>query len=165
MLLRHESPRSIAKAVSSLNEDAFLIGFARRFVAYKRPRLLFSDLEYLAKILNNPSRPVLIFVAGKAHPHDSGGIGFIKLIMEISRRTEFRNKVFFLEDYDMNLAKLLVQGVDLWLNTPDRGKEASGTSGMKALLNGVVNFSIADGWWAEAHSDSIGWTIDSERIY
>ncbi|MBS1687997.1 MAG: alpha-glucan family phosphorylase [Bacteroidetes bacterium] len=162
---RHEGPRKLAEAIVHLTDDALLIGFARRFVSYKRPDLLLHDLNRLSTIINNIQKPVLLFFSGKAHPSDKSSIDLVKRIVDITEMPEFRNKVFFLEDYDMNLAKLLVQGVDLWINVPNRYMEASGTSGMKAMLNGVLNFSVLDGWWAEAYNEHIGWALETEPSY
>lgn len=136
-----------------------MIGFARRFATYKRAHLLFTDLERLSKIVNNPDYPVQFLFAGKAHPHDGAGQGLIKKIVEISRRPEFLGKIIFLENYDMQLARRLVSGVDIWMNTPTRPLEASGTSGEKALMNGVVNFSVLDGWWLEGYREGAGWAL------
>jgi glucan phosphorylase len=141
------------------------VGFARRFATYKRAHLLFSDLERLAQLVNHPERPVLFLFSGKAHPADKGGQALIKHIIEVSRKPEFLGKIIFLEGYNMELAKYLVQGVDVWLNTPTRPLEASGTSGMKAALNGVVNFSVLDGWWAEGYRPDAGWALQLERTY
>ncbi|WP_215224979.1 alpha-glucan family phosphorylase [Echinicola shivajiensis] len=165
MRMRHESPKTIMEAVACLQENALVIGFARRFVTYKRPDLIFTDLDRLERILNIEDKPVLLFFSGKAHPQDKESIELIKKVFEASRGNGLRNKIFFLDDYDMNLAKMMVQGVDLWMNTPSRQKEASGTSGMKAILNGTLNFSVLDGWWAEAYHEKIGWAIEIEREY
>ena len=140
-------PSRIVSVLERINPNALLIGFARRFATYKRAHLLFTDLERLSKIVNNPDRPVQFIFSGKAHPADGGGQGLIKNIIEISRRPEFLGKIIFLENYDMKVAKRLVSGVDIWLNTPTRPLEASGTSGEKAEMNGVLNFSVLDGWW------------------
>ena len=126
---------------------------------YKRAHLLFTDLDRLAKIVNNPHYPVQFLYTGKAHPADGAGQGLIKKIYEISQRPEFLGKIIFLENYDMQLARRLVSGVDIWLNTPTRLMEASGTSGEKALMNGVINFSILDGWWLEGYRDGAGWSF------
>ena len=142
-------PSRIVSLMDKINPNALLIGFGRRFATYKRAHLLFTDLERLAKIVNNPDYPVQFLFTGKAHPHDGAGQGLIKRIIEISRRPEFLGKIIFLENYDMQLARRLVSGVDIWLNTPTRPLEASGTSGEKALMNGVLNFSVLDGWWLE----------------
>ena len=152
-------------ALNNLTEGDFIIGFARRFVTYKRAELLFRDTERLAKILNHAYRPVKIIFAGKAHPTDQAGQDIIKRIIEISERPEFTGKLFFIQNYDMALARLLVQGCDLWLNTPKRGHEASGTIGMKALLNGTLNLSVMDGWWSEAYQEDSGWRLSKERVY
>ena len=137
-------PSRIVSLMDKINPNALLIGFGRRFATYKRAHLLFTDLERLSKIVNNPDYPVQFLFTGKAHPHDGAGQGLIKRIIEISRRPEFLGKIIFLENYDMQLARRLVSGVDIWLNTPTRPLEASGTSGEKALMNGVVNFSVLD---------------------
>ena len=165
MQLRHESPQKIMQTVSALNENALVLGFARRFATYKRAQLLFTDLERLSQIVNQPERPVQFLFAGKAHPADQGGQALIKHIMEVSGRPEFVGKVIFLEDYDMDLASALVKGVDVWLNTPTRPLEASGTSGMKATMNGGINFSVLDGWWAEGYRPDAGWALSEERAY
>jgi alpha-glucan phosphorylase-like protein len=162
---RGENPRNIFAQVNAINEHALVFGFARRFATYKRAHLLFSNLERLAAIANQEGRPVIFLYAGKAHPADEGGQGLIRQIYNISKRPEFIGKVIFLENYNMEMAKLLVQGVDIWLNTPTRPKEASGTSGMKAALNGVMNFSVLDGWWAEGYRPDAGWSLPLERSY
>ncbi len=158
-------PMRIVDVVKKINPDALVIGFARRFATYKRAHLLFTDLDRLAKLLNNPERPIQFLFAGKAHPHDGAGQGLIKKIIEVSRRPEFVGKIIFLENYDMDLAKLLVSGVDIWMNTPTRPLEASGTSGEKALMNGVLNFSVLDGWWCEGYKPGAGWALKEERTY
>jgi starch phosphorylase len=165
--LRHRgAPQNeIQHAAEILNPDALTIGFARRFATYKRATLLFRDPERLARILNNPERPVQIIFAGKAHPHDQPGKDLIRQIANLSRQPEFRDHVVFLEDYDMHIARYLVQGVDVWLNTPRRPKEASGTSGMKVIYNGGLNCSILDGWWDEAYSPIVGWAIGNGEEY
>ena len=142
-----------------------MIGFCRRFATYKRAHLLFTDLDRLNKIVNDPEHPVLFFFSGKAHPADGAGQGLIKKIFEISRRPEFLGKIIFLEDYDMQLARRLVSGVDIWMNTPTRPLEASGTSGEKAEMNGVVNLSVLDGWWVEGYRQGAGWALPQERTY
>ena len=149
-------PSRIVSLMDKINPNALLIGFGRRFATYKRAHLLFTDLERLSKIVNNPDYPVQFLFTGKAHPHDGAGQGLIKRIIEISRRPEFLGKIIFLENYDMQLARRLVSGVDIWLNTPTRPLEASGTSGEKALMNGVVNFSVLDGWWLEGYREGAG---------
>ena len=158
-------PSRIVSLLEKINPNALLIGFARRFATYKRAHLLFTDLDRLAKIVNNPDHPVQFLFAGKAHPHDGAGQDLIKRIVEISRRPEFLGKIIFLEDYDMRLARRLVSGVDIWLNTPTRPLEASGTSGEKALMNGVVNFSVLDGWWYEGYREGAGWALTDKRTY
>jgi len=162
---RYEDPKKLLSIFKSINKDTLTIGFARRFATYKRAYLLFSNLEKLAKIVNNPERPVQFIFAGKAHPNDKPGQGVIKEIIRISKLPEFVGKVIFLEDYDMALAKRLVQGVDVWLNTPTRPLEASGTSGMKAQMNGTLNFSVLDGWWCEGYKERAGWALAEEKTY
>ena len=141
------------------------IGFGRRFATYKRAHLLFTDLNRLAKIVNNPQYPVQFFFTGKAHPADAPGQKLIQNIIEISRRPEFLGKIIFLENYDMALAKRLISGVDIWLNTPTRPLEASGTSGEKAEMNGVLNFSVLDGWWYEGYKEGAGWALTDKRTF
>ena len=158
-------PSRIVSLIDKINPNALLIGFGRRFATYKRAHLLFTDLERLSKIVNNPDYPVQFLFTGKAHPHDGAGQGLIKRIIEISRRPEFLGKIIFLENYDMQLAHRLVSGVDIWLNTPTRPLEASGTSGEKALMNGVVNFSVLDGWWLEGYREGAGWALTEKRTY
>ena len=158
-------PSRIVSLMEKINPNALLIGFGRRFATYKRAHLLFTDLDRLAKIVNNPDRPVQFLFTGKAHPHDGAGQGLIKRIIEISRRPEFLGKIIFLENYDMELARRLVTGVDIWLNTPTRPLEASGTSGEKALMNGVLNFSVLDGWWLEGYREKAGWALTEKRTY
>ena len=158
-------PTRIVSLMDKINPNALLIGFGRRFATYKRAHLLFTDLERLSKIVNNPDYPVQFLFTGKAHPHDGAGQGLIKRIIEISRRPEFLGKIIFLENYDMQLACRLVSGVDIWLNTPTRPLEASGTSGEKALMNGVVNFSVLDGWWLEGYREGAGWALTEKRTY
>ncbi len=158
-------PSRIMSLMEKINPNALTIGFGRRFATYKRAHLLFTDLDRLAKIVNNPDYPVQFFFTGKAHPHDGAGQGLIKQIIDISRRPEFLGKIIFLENYDMHLARRLVSGVDIWLNTPTRPLEASGTSGEKALMNGVVNFSVLDGWWYEGYREGAGWALTDKRTY
>ena len=158
-------PSRIVSLMDKINPNALLIGFGRRFATYKRAHLLFTDLDRLSKIVNNPDYPVQFLFTGKAHPHDGAGQGLIKRIIEISRRPEFLGKIIFLENYDMRLARRLVSGVDIWLNTPTRPLEASGTSGEKALMNGVVNFSVLDGWWLEGYREGAGWALTEKRTY
>ena len=158
-------PSRIVSLMDKINPNALLIGFGRRFATYKRAHLLFTDLERLSKIVNTPDYPVQFLFTGKAHPHDGAGQGLIKRIIEISRRPEFLGKIIFLENYDMQLAHRLVSGVDIWLNTPTRPLEASGTSGEKALMNGVVNFSVLDGWWLEGYREGAGWALTEKRTY
>ena len=158
-------PSRIVSLMDKINPNALLIGFGRRFATYKRAHLLFTDLDRLSKIVNNPDYPVQFLFTGKAHPHDGAGQGLIKRIIEISRRPEFLGKIIFLENYDMQLARRLVSGVDIWLNSPTRPLEASGTSGEKALMNGVVNFSVLDGWWLEGYREGAGWALTEKRTY
>jgi starch phosphorylase len=160
-----EGPSAMAEVDTLLDENAFTIGFARRFATYKRATLIMRDLERLARLLGSPDRPVQIIYAGKAHPADEPGKAFIKEIYARSRTREFTGKIVFVEDYDMSLARYLVSGCDLWLNNPIRPHEASGTSGEKAALNGVPNCSILDGWWAEGYEPGNGWAIGEEREY
>ena len=155
----------IAQAEDVLDPEALTIGFARRFATYKRGTLLLRDPARLEKILNAPGRPVQIVFAGKAHPKDEPGKELIREIIQFARRHEFRRRVVFLEDYDQVVARYLVQGVDVWLNTPRRPLEASGTSGMKAAFNGALNISILDGWWDEAYSQATGWAIGKGEEY
>ncbi|MEZ4671652.1 MAG: alpha-glucan family phosphorylase [Anaerolineae bacterium] len=155
----------IESADEVLNPDALTLGFARRFATYKRATLLFRNPERLKKLLNNPDQPVQIIFAGKAHPHDTGGKDLIRQIVNLAREDGFRHRVVFLENYDMNIARHMVQGVDVWLNTPQRPKEASGTSGMKVIYNGGLNCSILDGWWAEAYHNDLGWAIGNGEEY
>ena len=158
-------PVKVVSILEKINPNALLIGFGRRFATYKRAHLLFTDLERLSKIVNNEKFPVQIVYTGKAHPADGGGQGLIKHIVEISRRPEFLGKIIFLENYDMRLARRLVSGVDVWLNTPTRPLEASGTSGEKAEMNGVLNFSVLDGWWYEGYRKGAGWALTDKRTY
>ena len=158
-------PSRVVALLESITPNALYIGFCRRFATYKRAHLLFTDLERLSKIVNNPERPVKFIFSGKAHPADGAGQGLIKRIFEISQRPEFLGKIIFLEDYDMELARRLVSGVDIWMNTPTRPLEASGTSGEKAEMNGVVNLSVLDGWWVEGYREGAGWALKQERTY
>ena len=158
-------PAKVVSILEKINPNALMIGFCRRFATYKRAHLLFTDLDRLNRIVNNPERPVLFFFSGKAHPADGAGQDLIKRIFQISRRPEFLGKIIFLEDYDMRLARRLVSGVDIWMNTPTRPLEASGTSGEKAEMNGVVNLSVLDGWWVEGYRQGAGWALPQERTY
>lgn len=158
-------PSLVVSLLDKINPNALLIGFARRFATYKRAHLLFSDLDRLSKIVNNPDYPVIFLFAGKAHPADGAGQGLIKKIYDISQRPEFIGKIIFLDNYDMQLASRLVSGVDIWMNTPTRPLEASGTSGEKALMNGVVNLSVLDGWWYEGYREGAGWALTDRRTY
>ena len=164
--LRHgEGARRVRSVDGLFNPDALTIGFARRFATYKRATLLFRDVARIRKILSNPDRPVQIVFAGKAHPADDPGKALIQRIHEMSREPEFEGKIVFVEDYDMNLARDLISGADVWLNTPRRPREASGTSGQKAALCGVPSFSVLDGWWAEGYDGENGWVIGEDRPY
>ena len=158
-------PGRIIRALNEMDPNNLIIGFGRRFATYKRAHLLFTDLERLDKIVNNPNYPVQFLFTGKAHPADGGGQGLIKRIIEISRMPQFLGKIIFLENYDMRLAKRLISGVDIWLNTPTRPLEASGTSGEKAQMNGVLNFSVKDGWWYEGYVEKAGWYLTEKRTY
>ena len=158
-------PTRIANIVDKINPDALLIGFARRFATYKRAHLIFNDLDRLKKIVNDERYPVQFIYAGKAHPADGAGQDLIKRIIEISKMPEFLGKIIFLENYDMTLSKRLITGVDVWLNTPTRPLEASGTSGEKAEMNGLLNFSVLDGWWYEGYREGAGWALTSKRTY
>lgn len=165
MLERHVSPRKLLTISSHLNEKALTIGFARRFATYKRASLLFRDLERLEKIVNNPDKPVQFIYAGKAHPNDGGGQDLIRRINEVSQMPQFAGKILFLENYDIEMAKYLVRGVDVWLNTPTRPLEASGTSGEKAVMNGTLHFSVLDGWWVEGYHAFAGWALPKRRTF
>lgn len=158
-------PTRIMSIVDKINPNALLIGFARRFATYKRAHLLFSDLDRLEKIVNNPQFPVQFIYAGKAHPADGAGKDLIRRIVEISKMPQFLGKIIFLENYDMTVSKRLITGVDIWLNTPTRPLEASGTSGEKAEMNGVLNFSVLDGWWYEGYREGAGWALTAKRTY
>lgn len=163
---RHgESPARVAAAYELFNPDALTIGFARRFATYKRATLIFRDLERIRRLLSNPERPVQIIFAGKAHPADEPGKALIKAVHQLAQTPEFAGRIIFIEDYDMNVARHLVQGVDLWLNNPRRPNEASGTSGQKAALNGIPNLSVLDGWWVEGYNGRNGWAIGETREY
>jgi len=165
MTRRHENPKLIFQIREAAQPKALTIGFARRFATYKRAHLLFSNLDRLGRIVNNTEKPVRFLFAGKAHPNDKAGQDLIKRIIEVSRMPAFLGKVMFIENYDMELAKYLIRGVDIWLNTPTRPLEASGTSGEKAVMNGVVNFSVLDGWWAEGYRPDAGWALQEEATY
>jgi starch phosphorylase len=162
---RNENPKYIAEATSKLNPKALTIGFARRFATYKRAHLLFRNLDRLARIVNNPDRPVQFLFAGKAHPADKAGQDLIRFIVDISKRPEFIGRILFIQNYDMNLAKMLVQGCDVWMNTPTRPLEASGTSGEKGVMNGTLHFSVLDGWWVEGYKKDAGWSLPLEKTF
>lgn len=160
-------PGAVVSILEKINPDALIIGFARRFATYKRAHLLFTDLDRLARIVNNDKYPVQFIFSGKAHPADGAGQGLIKKIVEVSKMPQFLGKIIFLEDYNMIVAKRLVSGVDIWLNTPTRPLEASGTSGEKAEMNGVLNFSVLDGWWYEGFKfdEQAGWALTEKRTF
>jgi alpha-glucan phosphorylase-like protein len=165
MTRRNENPKLIFRIREALPKNAMTIGFARRFATYKRAHLLFSNLDRLARIVNNEKKPVVFVFAGKAHPNDKAGQDLIKRIFEVMHMPHFLGKILFVENYDIELAKFLIRGVDIWLNTPTRPLEASGTSGEKAVMNGVVNFSVLDGWWAEGYRPNAGWALREESTY
>ncbi len=162
---RKSSATEVRRLQEILDPDVFTIGFARRFATYKRATLLFRDVERFKRILNNPAMPVQIVIAGKAHPKDHPGKTLIREIYNLSRDPEFSKRLIFVEDYGIQVAREMVQGVDLWLNNPRRGEEACGTSGMKASMNGVLNFSVLDGWFDEAYESSAGWAIGDRAVY
>ena len=161
----HYSPRQIVTIKETLRDDVLTIGFARRFATYKRAHLLFRDLDRLNEIVNDPEHPVQFIFAGKAHPADKAGQDLIKMIVDVSKMPQFIGKIVFVPNYDISLAKLLVQGVDVWMNNPTRPLEASGTSGEKAAMNGVMHFSVLDGWWVEGYKPGAGWALPRERTY
>ncbi len=162
---RHENPKLISEVLGKLNPYALTVGFARRFATYKRAHLLFRNLDRLSKLVNDPARPVQFIFAGKAHPADKAGQDLIRNIIEISKRPEFIGKILFVQNYDMNLAKMMLQGVDIWMNTPTRPLEASGTSGEKGVMNGTIHFSVLDGWWVEGYKKDAGWALPQENAY
>ena len=159
------SYEDINEIVSKINPNALTIGFARRFATYKRATLIFKDLERITQILNNADRPVQLIFAGKAHPADKEGQDLIKFIHQVSMMPQFKGKIFLLENYNIAMSRYLISGVDVWLNNPRRPMEASGTSGQKASVNGVINFSVLDGWWAEGYNQKNGWTIGNNSEY
>ncbi len=162
---RSVNPEAIINTTKALSENTLIIGFARRFATYKRAHLLFQNLDKLDELVNNENRPVIFVFAGKAHPRDGAGQDFIKRIVEVSQMSKFIGKILFVENYNTKIGHYLTSGVDVWMNTPIRGKEASGTSGEKAVLNGVPNLSVLDGWWAEGYDSKAGWTINKKRAY
>ncbi|MDR3188542.1 MAG: alpha-glucan family phosphorylase [Prevotellaceae bacterium] len=164
-ILKYHTPRQLVEIKETLRDDILTIGFARRFATYKRAYLLFNNLERLNDIVNNPKMPVQFVFAGKAHPADKGGQDLIKRIVEISKYPQFIGKILFLQNYDMRVARKMVTGVDVWMNTPTRPLEASGTSGEKAVMNGVMNLSVLDGWWVEGYREDAGWALAMERSY
>ncbi len=163
--VRLETPRHMVQIAETLKPEVLTIGFARRFATYKRAHLLFTNLERLSAIVNNKERPVQFIFAGKAHPNDRPGQDLIKRIVEVSAMPQFVGKIIFLQNYDMELARRMVQGVDVWLNTPTRPLEASGTSGEKCVMNGVLQFSVLDGWWVEGYKENAGWMLPMERTF
>ncbi len=165
MIDKHVSPRKLLNISNHLDENALTIGFARRFASYKRAGLIFRDIDRLKRLVNNSDKPVQFIFAGKAHPHDGAGQDLIKRINEITQMPDFEGRVIFLENYDIEMAKHLVRGVDIWLNTPTRPLEASGTSGEKAVLNGTLHFSVLDGWWAEGYKAFAGWALPLKRTF
>ncbi|MFP4024826.1 MAG: alpha-glucan family phosphorylase [Thiohalospira sp.] len=162
---KYDNPRQIIEIQEKLDGDILTIGFARRFATYKRAYLLFNNINRLVKIVNNAEMPVQFIFAGKAHPNDKAGQELIKQIVEVSKRPEFIGKILFLQNYDMELAKKMVQGVDVWLNNPVRPMEASGTSGMKVVMNGGLHFSVLDGWWVEGYWEKAGWALPQEQTF
>lgn len=165
VITRQDDPKYVSKLKGSLSTKELTIGFARRFATYKRAGLLFMDIDRLNKIVNNPVQPVRFVFAGKSHPHDNGGKDLLRQIINISKHPDFMGKIVFVENYDMELAKHLISGVDIWLNTPTRPLEASGTSGEKAAMNGTLNLSVLDGWWAEGYKEGAGWALQEQRTY
>ncbi len=163
--VRIDSPRQMVQVIESLKPEVLTIGFARRFATYKRAHLLFTNLERLSSIVNNKERPVQFVFAGKAHPNDKPGQDLIKRIVEVAAMPQFVGKILFIQNYDMELARRMVQGVDVWLNTPTRPLEASGTSGEKCVMNGVLQFSVLDGWWVEGYKPDGGWMLPLERTF
>ena len=162
---KNASAFEINAAGEVLDNNILTIGFARRFATYKRATLILHDIERLKKIILNEEMPVQIIFSGKAHPQDQKGKELIQQVYKLAKSEELRRRIVFLEDYDMFIAERLVHGVDIWLNTPQRPREASGTSGMKAALNGAINFSVLDGWWAEAYNGKNGWAIGKGELY
>ena len=163
--VRLDSPRQMLQVIEGIKPDVLTIGFARRFATYKRAYLLFTNLDRLAAIVNNKERPVQFIFAGKAHPNDKPGQDLIRRIVEVAAMPQFVGKILFLQNYDMELARKMVQGVDVWLNTPTRPLEASGTSGEKCVMNGVLQFSVLDGWWVEGYKEGAGWMLPMERTF
>lgn len=164
-IVKYENPRQVVEIQEKLRDNVLTIGFARRFATYKRAHLLIRDMERLSEIINNEEMPVQFIFAGKAHPNDKAGQDLIRKLVEVSKLPQFIGKFLFLQNYNMDLAKKMVQGVDIWLNTPTRPLEASGTSGMKAVMNGGLHFSVLDGWWVEGYQPDAGWALPQERTY
>ena len=163
--VRLDSPSQMVRIIEGIRPDVLTIGFARRFATYKRAYLLFTNLDRLAAIVNNRERPVQFIFAGKAHPNDKPGQDLIRRIVEVAAMPQFVGKILFLQNYDMELARRMVQGVDVWLNTPTRPLEASGTSGEKCVMNGVLQFSVLDGWWVEGYREGAGWALPMKRTF
>ena len=163
--VRLDSPRQMVQIIDGIKPDVLTIGFARRFATYKRAYLLFTNLDRLAAIVNDRERPVQFIFAGKAHPNDQPGQDLIRRIVEVAAMPQFVGKIIFLQNYDMELARRMVQGVDVWLNTPTRPLEASGTSGEKCVMNGVLQFSVLDGWWVEGYREGAGWALPMKRTF
>jgi phosphorylase/glycogen(starch) synthase len=163
--INYHTPRQMVEIKDTLRDDILTIGFARRFATYKRAHLLFKNLDRLRELVNNEKMPVQFLFAGKAHPADKAGQDLISMIVEISKRPEFLGKIVFVQNYDIRIAQKLTQGVDVWMNTPTRPLEASGTSGEKAVMNGVMNLSVLDGWWVEGYREDAGWALPMERSY
>jgi starch phosphorylase len=162
---RHENPATLQRLSKVLSPDALTIGFARRFATYKRANLLLRDIERLGEMVNDPKRPVQFVFSGKAHPRDEPGKGVLQEVAQLMRDSKFADRFVFVEDYDINVGRHLVQGVDVWLNNPRRPLEASGTSGQKVVLNGGLNLSVLDGWWAEAYDGMNGFAIGTGRTH
>src|SRR5207244_7973390 len=162
---RGESPESLQKLGRVLSPDALTIGFARRFATYKRANLILADIQRIGSMVNDPKRPVQFVFAGKAHPRDEPGKRVLQQIAQLMRDSQFADKFIFVEDYDINVGRHFVQGVDVWLNNPRRPLEASGTSGQKVVLNGGLNLSVLDGWWAEAYDGQNGFAIGTGRTH
>jgi len=162
---RDEPEETLQKLKGVLSPDALTIGFARRFATYKRANLILTDIERLASMVNDPNRPVQFVFAGKAHPMDEPGKRVLQQVAQLMRDPQFADKLVFVEDYDINVGRHFVQGVDVWLNNPRRPQEASGTSGQKVVLNGGLNLSVLDGWWAEAYDGLNGFAIGDGRMH
>jgi phosphorylase/glycogen(starch) synthase len=164
-MVKYESPRQVVEIQEKIRDNVLTFGFARRFATYKRAHLLIRDLDRLDRLVNNRDKPVQFIFAGKAHPHDKAGQDLIRRIVEVTKMPQFIGRILFLQNYDMELARKMTRGVDIWLNTPTRPLEASGTSGMKAVMNGALHFSVLDGWWVEGYKEGAGWALPQERTY